>query len=186
MIGGAVVASTIGSGFTNAAGMGSGDLTDVFALGLTGALGIGSGLGTKGACLTWTVLMGMEALGVRSLSMSIVGVCMWGAASRLNGVMVSLGGTRSGWAGTDVMGLRPMSASTSAAQSNCTCLCSTGSTIVVMGLGLIPHSGSPLSPPVLLHLPAFTLPLVHPFHLASLLPFLPLLTTLLAPHYLIA
>jgi hypothetical protein len=61
MIGGVVVASTIGSGFMNAAGMGLGNLTGVFVLGLMGALGIGSGLGTKGAGLTCMVLMGMEA-----------------------------------------------------------------------------------------------------------------------------
>ena len=96
MISGVVVASTIGSGFTNAAGMGLGDLTGVFALGLMGALGIGSCSGTKGASLTWTVLMGMEAPGVRSLVASMVGVRMWG----VTGVGVAgLGGVRSRWEG---------------------------------------------------------------------------------------
>jgi hypothetical protein len=68
----------IGSGFTNK--MGTGLLTksaSVIGLGPLGAIkpGTGSGLGTTGAGSTGTMLIGMEAAGMRSLGGDCVAGC---------------------------------------------------------------------------------------------------------------
>lgn len=105
MIGG--VASTIGSGFTNAAGM---ELSSVMQLVLTGtgtaapawivstAVSLVSGLARVGAGVAspWSgparaVLMGTETAGTRSLGVPVAGVRAQGATSSFDVVTAGLG-----------------------------------------------------------------------------------------------
>lgn len=66
MVGGVVDTGGIGSGFVNAAGMVSGDLTGAFALDLLSALGTGSGLSGTGAGSMGAVLVCTKRTGARS------------------------------------------------------------------------------------------------------------------------
>ena len=67
---------------------------------------------------------------MQSVGAHVAGVRSRGATSALNRVTVGWGGAQSGWVGADVTGPRPMSASTSTAQSNRTGVCGTELTIV--------------------------------------------------------